>query len=134
MRYMDDIIILSKTRWQQRKAVALMNQQLAQWKLHKAADQTDIGKISKGFDFLGYRFDGQSLTLAAKTVRKMTQKWQQLYEQAGKNKPASKRKYFDVGACVRYLLRWIRWTTAGLNGVKLYDGENLTRLSQVLAG
>jgi len=129
-----DIIVLSKTRWRQRKAVALMNQQLAQLKLHKAADKTYIGKISKGFDFLGYRFDGQNLTLAAKTVRKMTQKWQQLYEQAGKNKPTSKRDSFDVGAFVRYLLRWIKWTTAGLNGVTLYGGENLTRRSQVLAG
>jgi hypothetical protein len=47
---------------------------------------------------LGYRFDGQSLTLADETVRKMTPKWQQLYERAGKNKPTSKRESFDVSA------------------------------------
>lgn len=75
LRYMDDIIVLCKTRWQLRCAVALINKLLSQLKLSKAPDKTFIGKIDKGFDFLGYRYDGNTLTLAVKTLQNMTQKW-----------------------------------------------------------
>jgi hypothetical protein len=123
-RYMDDIIVLCKTRWQLRCAVRLINNQLSQLKLSKAPDKTFIGKISKGFDFLGYRYDGATLKLAEKTLNKMTQKWQQLYEQARK-KPTPEDVTTGVAACVRYLTRWLRWTTDGLSGLTLDDGDSL---------
>ena len=31
-------------------------------------DKTSIGRIERGFDFLGYRFGREGLTLAAKTI------------------------------------------------------------------
>jgi len=130
-RYMDDIIVFCKTRWQLRCAVRLINNQLSQLKLTKALDKTFTGKISKGFDFLGYRYDGATLKLAVKTLHNMTQKWRQLYEQARK-KPTPEEVTSGVTACVRYLTRWLGWTTAGLNGVTLDDGGSITQPALVL--
>lgn len=55
-RFMDDWLLLTKKHGHIRKAVRQMNQILADLKLKKAPDKTYIGRINKGFDFLGYRF------------------------------------------------------------------------------
>jgi RNA-directed DNA polymerase len=81
VRYMDDILILTKTRWQNRKAVKQLNQILNQLKVEKHPDKTYIGKIENGFDFLGYLFNGNQLTVAAKTVEKHVLRYRQLYTQ-----------------------------------------------------
>jgi RNA-directed DNA polymerase len=68
-RYMDDIIIFCKTRWQLRQAIALLNQQLSLLKLTKATDKTFIGSIDSGFSFLGYHFRGGLLQPAEKQFK-----------------------------------------------------------------
>jgi RNA-directed DNA polymerase len=55
-RYMDGVIVLAKTHWHLRKAVRTVNQHFHQLKVEQAPDKTFIGKISKGWDFLGYQF------------------------------------------------------------------------------
>jgi RNA-directed DNA polymerase len=90
-RYMDDIVVLAKTRWHLRKAVRTVNQHLNQLKVAQAPDKTFIGKISRGWDFLGYHFDGKQLTVAAKTVEKHVLRYCQLYEQLSKKKPPQMR-------------------------------------------
>lgn len=52
---MDDwVIMLAPSRWKLRTAVRIVNQTFAELKLDKYPDKTFIGKIEKGFDFLGY--------------------------------------------------------------------------------
>jgi RNA-directed DNA polymerase len=48
-RFMDDIIVLAKTRWHLRKAVRTVNQHFNQLKVEQAPDKTFIGRIEKGF-------------------------------------------------------------------------------------
>jgi RNA-directed DNA polymerase len=48
-RFMDDIIVLAKTRWHLRKAVRTVNQHFYQLKVAQAPDKTFIGRIAKGF-------------------------------------------------------------------------------------
>jgi RNA-directed DNA polymerase len=91
VRYMDDILILTKTRWQNRKAIKQLNQILNQLKVKKYPDKTYIGKIEHGFDFLGYHFNGNQLIVAAKTVAKHVLHYRQLYEQLSKKKPPQMR-------------------------------------------
>ena len=90
-RYMDDVIVLAKTRWHLRKAVRTVNQHFHQLKVEQAPDNTFIGRIEKEFipgilpftlrasktvlncsrqfgDFLGYRFGLPELGLAEKTI------------------------------------------------------------------
>jgi hypothetical protein len=76
-----DVIVLAKTRWHLRKAIRTVNQHFHQLKVEQAPDKTFIGKISRGWDFLGYHFDGKQLTVAAKTLEKHVLHYRQLYEQ-----------------------------------------------------
>jgi RNA-directed DNA polymerase len=115
-RYMDDIIILAKIRWHLRKAVRTVNQHFNQLKVEQAPDKTFIGKISKGWDFLGYHFDGKKLTVAAKTVEKHVVHYRQLYEQLRKKKATSVEMALVLGW---YVKRWQRWAAAGLQGFKI---------------
>jgi RNA-directed DNA polymerase len=112
-RFMDDVIILAKTRWSLRRAVKIVNQHFNALKIEQAKNKTFIGKIERGFDFLGYRFSLKGLSLASVTIDKMRVKYQQLYEQT---------KIAPEGAviCARYLTRWLRWTQAGLPGERLF--------------
>ena len=54
VRYQDDWVIMAESRWTFRRAIRKMNTILAKLKLEKAEDKTLIGKIEKGFDFLGF--------------------------------------------------------------------------------
>ena len=112
IRYMDDIIVLAKTRWQLRKAVRVVNQFFNSLKVEQAPDKTFIGRIEKGFDFLGYRFGRQGLTLAEKTVSNAVNKLRRLYEQ--------KLATPDGAAALdEYVTRWLRWANAGVDGLGL---------------
>ena len=55
-RYMDDILILAPTRWKLKRPVRVLNETFAELKLEKHPDKTAMGRIEKGFDFLGYHF------------------------------------------------------------------------------
>ena len=48
-RYMDDIIVLSPSRWKLRKAIKTVNQHFEKRKLKQHPDKTDIGRIKNGF-------------------------------------------------------------------------------------
>ena len=116
IRYMDDILILSKTRWQNRKVVRQLNQILAQLKVEKHPDKTFIGKIEKGFDFLGYHFSRQPLKVAEKTVEKHVLQIVRLYEQLRKKKATSNEMASSLGL---YVKRWQRWAAAGLQSISV---------------
>jgi len=49
--------------------VRTVNQHLNQLKVEQAPDKTFIGRIEKGFYFLGYHFNGSQLTVVVKTVK-----------------------------------------------------------------
>jgi hypothetical protein len=84
--------------------------------VEQAPDKTFIGKISRGWDFLGYHFDGKQLTVAAKTVEKHVLHYRQLYEQLRKKKATSDEMALVLGW---YVKRWQQWAAAGLQGFKI---------------
>jgi RNA-directed DNA polymerase len=116
VRYMDDILILTETRWQNRKAVKELNQILNKLKVEKYPDKTYIGKIENGFDFLGYQFNGNHLTVSKKTVEKHVLHWHQLYEQLRIKKATSIEMALSLGL---YVNPWQRWAAAGLQGIAI---------------
>ena len=76
---MDDILILSHTRWQNRKAVSILSEYFTQLGLTKHPDKTFIGRIDQGFFiFFGYHFSRTPLQLASQTVRKHVERMLQL--------------------------------------------------------
>ena len=81
VRFMDDWIVLSPNRWKLKKAIQIVNQTLNELKVEKHPDKTFIGRIAKGFDFLGYSFEPKGLSIAPKTLANFLERKTQLYEQ-----------------------------------------------------
>ena len=106
VRYMDDILVLAPTRWKLRQAVKVVNQGLTALRLDKHPEKTFIGRIVKGFDFLGYHFSPDGLTIAKKTLDNFVVRVRQLYEQKLEEHVSTR-----LGAYVR---RWVRWIVSGL--------------------
>lgn len=110
-RYMDDIVILAKTRWRLRRAIKTLNQMFNVLKLKQHPDKTFVGRIERGFDFLGYHFSHGPLMLATKTIDNMLVKMHRLYEQKKTASP-DKENAIDLGA---YWRRWWGWVRGGLD-------------------
>jgi hypothetical protein len=64
VRYMDDIVLLPRTRWELRRAIAALHEEVAALGLHLHRVKRLIGRTTQGFDFLGERVaakgDGRS--------------------------------------------------------------------------
>ncbi len=105
-RYMDDWVFLSPSRWKLRHAIKRMHACLEALELPLHPLKTEMGRISKGFDFLGYHLSPTQLTLASKTYDNCVDHVHRLYEQQ-----ATPR------LIVTYLQRFIRWAkTPGCRG------------------
>jgi RNA-directed DNA polymerase len=104
VRYMDDFLILTKRRWVLSHAIKQLYALLQPLKLDLHPDKTFIGRIERGFDFLGYRFSRQPLGLASTTVTRFKVRVSQLYEQQQKTASG-----VDAVALGHYVTRWRRW-------------------------
>jgi len=80
-RYMDDILILASTRWKLKRAIRVLNSTFDELKLEKHPDKTAMGRTEKGFDFLGFHFSPEGLSVAEKTIQKFLARAIRLYEQ-----------------------------------------------------
>ena len=119
-RYMDDWVIFTKTRHQLRRVVKNMHNIVRGLKLKLAVDKTFIGRIDKGFDFLGYRFNATGiLRLAQKTIDNYQEKLSRLYEQ---NAPDQRVR--------DYQRAWLRWAIGGIRLIK----EPLIKVISAQAG
>lgn len=81
VRFVDDILVLAPSRWRLRKAVKLVNQVLGSLRLEKHPDKTFVGRVERGFDFLGYHFRPRGLSVADATLVKFVERATRLYEQ-----------------------------------------------------
>ena len=105
-RFLDDWVILTPTRWKLRKAIKAVNEVMAQLRVEKHPDKTFIGRIARGFDFLGYWFSPSGLGVAKNTVRRMLEKVSRLYEQGA-----------DTERIETYRSHWWRWVRSGVDGL-----------------
>ena len=108
IRYMDDVVVLTPTRWKLRRAVALLNGIFTTLGLEKHPNKTFIGRVEKGFDFLGYCLWPDRLTVAQATVERFLARVTRLYEQEGDRRAAA----VSLGLYVR---RWAGWASAGVS-------------------
>ncbi len=106
-RFQDDVIVLAPTRWKLRRAVRAVSGVLEGLKLEKHPGKTFVGRVERGFEFLGYRFDPEGLGIAAPTVRRFVERAARLYEQE-RGKPGGFPQLRE------YVRRWWRWAGAGL--------------------
>jgi hypothetical protein len=110
VRFMDDVLVLAPARWKLRRTVGLVNTILGSLRLEKHPDKAFIGRIDRGFDFLGYRFTANSLTLAVGTMANFAERVSRFYAQErdgpdGRSRPGA------------YVRRWWAWASGGLTSV-----------------
>jgi len=86
---------------------AYIEEVLGKLRLEKHPDKTFIGRIERGFDFLGYHFGPEGLFVAKKTIERYVERAIRLYEQEPGAAFASTR----LGL---YVQHWIRWARSGL--------------------
>jgi hypothetical protein len=106
-RFMDDIVVLAPTRRWLRKAVKSFNVVLATVSLEKHPEKTFIGRVEKGFDFLGYRFSPVGRRIARKTVENFVARAIRLYEQEP-GEPCDSARWRPVALSIR-----IKWSALG---------------------
>ncbi len=102
VRFMDDVVVLAPTRWKLRKAVRDVNQAFAALGLTKHPDKTFIGRIERGFDFLGYYLGPNGLRVAEATLERFVKRATRLYEQE-----AGKPEGFPLLGS--HVSRWLGW-------------------------
>ena len=122
VRFMDDWVILAPSRWKLRKAVRIVNETLAELGVEQHPDKTFVGRIERGFTFLGYEFgpldDTENKTagltgVAPPTIERFARRVRQLYEQGA------------LTCLDEYVRRWLIWVRSGLS-------LDATELSQVV--
>jgi hypothetical protein len=105
VRYTHDIVLLARTRWQLRRAIAALHEEIAALGLHLHRIKRFIGRTTQGFDFLGDQIRaGARLRPSAEGLRRVRAR--QLYEREG-----------DWHRLRQYVLRWQRWHLGGLDGM-----------------
>ncbi len=100
-------MVLAPTRWKLRAAIKAVNQVMEGLLVQKHPDKTYIGRVDRGFDFLGYRFFPGGLTVALQTVERCLEKVARLYEQGA-----------SVERIGQYLRRWWHWVRGGIDTVR----------------
>jgi len=71
-------------------------------------DKTFIGRIERGFDFLGYHFSRERLTVAKQTVANFIEKASRLYE-------LERSTVSAVSPLEMFVKRWHRWARGGVD-------------------
>ncbi|HBM17138.1 MAG TPA: hypothetical protein DD381_12470 [Lentisphaeria bacterium] len=110
-RYMDDIIIFTKNRFQIDRYVRKLYNLIENLKLKLAKDKTFIGRLERGFEFLGYKFTRAGLEIAKKTIDNFKANIsKRLYE--------PKQHSIKTQEVVsQYVARWKSWVLGGLGNI-----------------
>ena len=120
VRFMDDWVVLAPSRWKLRRAVRIVNETLATLKVEQHPDKTFVGRIERGFTFLGYQISEAGLVgVARPTVNRFIERVSQLYEQDAAHR---------VGEYVR---RWLVWVRSGLGDVTSFRDLALALAKQI---
>jgi hypothetical protein len=84
VHYVDDIVLLARTRWELRRAISALHQEIAAFGLQLHCIKCFIGHRTQGFDFLGDQIRaGARLRPSAEGLRRMRVHARRLYEREG---------------------------------------------------
>ncbi|MFV9066064.1 reverse transcriptase domain-containing protein [Serratia fonticola] len=120
-RYMDDFVLLTRSRWQLRRSVKRLHEfyNLDGFETHP--DKTQLGRIEHGFDWLGVWFTPAGATIAPRALENHRARRARLYEQARVKGLTMSATEAMVQA---YEARWNIWADGMLRGL---DPSSLCR-------
>ena len=97
-----------ESRWKLRRVIRVMNQVLASLGLEQHPDKTFIGRLERGFDFLGIQFTATGETSpSAVSLARRKEKTARLYEQ-GASTPTT--TFVEVNQRIeRHQQNWLRY-------------------------
>lgn len=106
VRFMDDWVILAPTRAKFRLAIRIVNEVLAALGLEKHPDKTFIGKLSRGFEALGYCFADKQGIVGPSTIsiRRFADR---IFERQARHEGRESLQ--------RYVTHWLSWCCGGLD-------------------
>lgn len=109
VRYMDDWAIFTNSRSQLRRLVKKMYKIMQELEFEIAEEKSYIGKVSNGFDFLGFKFDNTGvLGVSEQTLIRHQAKVTELYEQSA-----------SIDQISDYKDRWNRWRQTCLKKTRI---------------
>jgi hypothetical protein len=79
-RYMDDWVVLTKSKTALRKVVKITHTILNALKLKMHPTKTYLGKINHGFNFLGYYMDDKKILPSIESINRFSERAVALYE------------------------------------------------------
>ena len=105
--YMDNFMVLTRTRWRLRQCVARVNEYFEWGGFTQHPDKTYIGKLSHGMDWPGVQFDEHGATCVAdRALRHHRERCLRLYEQACGRGLTHEEAQRQVQV---YRTRWLMW-------------------------
>ncbi|QXN62765.1 reverse transcriptase domain-containing protein [Serratia fonticola] len=105
-RYMDDFVLLTRTRRQLRRSVKQLHTFFNLGGFEAHPDKTQLGRIEHGFDWLGVWFTPAGTTIAPRALENHRTRRLRLYEQARRRGLSAT----DTAARVQaYEARWSSW-------------------------
>nr|WP_241392231.1 reverse transcriptase domain-containing protein [Serratia entomophila]ULG10885.1 transposase [Serratia entomophila] len=105
-RYMDDFLVLTRTRSPLRRAVKQLHGYFTLAGFETHPDKTQLGRTEKGFDWLGVWFSGDKPRIAPRALEHHRLHCLRLYEQARRRGQSEEAARARVQA---YETRWTRW-------------------------
>ncbi|MCU6244089.1 reverse transcriptase domain-containing protein [Enterobacter asburiae] len=103
-RYMDDVVILAKTRWQLRRHVRALNGFFEAGEVEQHPDKTFIGRTERGFDWMGAQMGDAGVEgIAHRAMANYGERLRRLYEQF-RGTPAVRQARMSA-----YRKHWARW-------------------------
>lgn len=104
VRYMDDMVILAKTRWRLRKHVRALNEYFNAGQVEQHPDKTFIGKTERGFDWMGAQMGKNGVEgIAPRAKANYLERMQRLYERFRR---CPQKRHLRMLA---YRRRWLMW-------------------------
>ena len=105
--------------WKRRAAVRIVNETLAELNVEQHPDKTFIGRVERGFDFLGSVMKPAGLEMAPRAIEHCVERVPRLDEQGA--------DLIRIGA---YLKRWSSWAKSGLS---LDGGQFVERAMEAIS-
>jgi hypothetical protein len=112
VRYMDDFLILTQTRWPLRRAIADLNNYLNLDGFERHPDKTQAGRLGRGFDWCGVQFTaGQPPRISDRSLTTHRERCRRLDEQLRARGLSDEDRAARVSA---YRARWSIWADSVL--------------------